>query len=255
MREIPWSEPPYTLGLSVVEATRQRVLYRARMAIRWRKPENREQDREAGRLPADWHDWTTCPGVDGYQSYGCMCDHLPTRGQSYLRRRYPTRLTRREVLDLVFERKKAAKGTAGAPEEIETTTHQRACKYYQRLMLHVIRHQDEARQVKRVDTSPQAPLYVEHDQHTPVTVIDIRLPQGLGVGNIQRAQVDGNAVWRQRARLGYRSTSRPSGQAKPIPGAAIERIATRTRRVGRRVPALRGSSSRSRGLAQGAHQG
>ncbi len=57
-----------------------RAAHRTLMAIRWRNPELRAEDRSKRHLPTDWHDWMNCPGTDhnkpngGYRTSSCTCD-------------------------------------------------------------------------------------------------------------------------------------------------------------------------------------
>ena len=76
----PWREPPDTSHLDeddpagMLEAARLRNAWRNVMAIRWRNPKCREQDKNLGRLPEKWHDWMHCPAPEGYGTNGCTCD-------------------------------------------------------------------------------------------------------------------------------------------------------------------------------------
>ena len=62
-----------------------RAAHRTLMAIRWRNPELRDEDKSKRRLPTDWHDWMNCPGSDssnkpngGYKTAACSCDQWLT---------------------------------------------------------------------------------------------------------------------------------------------------------------------------------
>jgi hypothetical protein len=61
------------------QAAALRAQHRRIMAVRWRCPSARTEDRLMGRLPEDWHDWMHCPAVDGYGSFGCTCDQWYSR--------------------------------------------------------------------------------------------------------------------------------------------------------------------------------
>lgn len=66
---------------------RLRSRYRSYMAVRWRSPEARTEDKSLGRLPEKWHDWMDCPSQEGYMTAEqiaaspshpkllCTCDH------------------------------------------------------------------------------------------------------------------------------------------------------------------------------------
>lgn len=77
MRSIPWEPMPETEELTLQspkQAASVRAAYRRRMALRWRSIAARREDKAAGRLPAEWHDWMGCPGYEGYGGPLCTCD-------------------------------------------------------------------------------------------------------------------------------------------------------------------------------------
>lgn len=75
MSKLAWREKPDTSAIEdPVEAARIRKDHRTAMAVRWRDPEARKEDKRRKRLPLDWHDWMNCPAPEGYQTAGCSCD-------------------------------------------------------------------------------------------------------------------------------------------------------------------------------------
>lgn len=69
-----WRDMPDTSSIDAKQAVIVRARHRRLMAIRWRYPQAREEDRRLGRLPTEWHDWMQCPGYEGYQGPLCTCD-------------------------------------------------------------------------------------------------------------------------------------------------------------------------------------
>lgn len=96
MSPIPWQPMPETEHLEDTaprEAAQIRARYRNQMALRWRTRQARDEDRRAGRLPQDWHDWMGCPGYEGYNGPCCTCDTWGTAKQAraeQLARRAPS---------------------------------------------------------------------------------------------------------------------------------------------------------------------
>ena len=80
------SHPAYAAGAI------KRAHHRTLMRLRWRNKEARDRDREAKRLPHDWHEWMLCDAKDGYKTAGCTCDtwhaaeaRQPTRPSEIIR--------------------------------------------------------------------------------------------------------------------------------------------------------------------------
>ena len=144
----PWRPMPDTTELDEahrwVEAATIRARYRRYMAVRWRYPQAREEDRRLGRLPpSGWHDWMQCPGYEGHQGPLCVCDQ-------WLRPKEPVRF-----------------GRFGSQEPVTRR-------------VRVRRRTHRARPRKSIDTCPGSGILVLYATGTQEVVVPTRRPRPAG---------------------------------------------------------------------------